>query len=573
MRKYLPFLFLLLSIQILPQEVNPKFQLALSKYGSEQYEDALKLFGEVYSSTSSYSSAALLFKGKTELKLDRLEQARKTITGFLTVYPATALRDEARITLAKIFVELGDGQSALREILYLIEDTRSEEYLSYAKETGEKIAASLLTSDDLEKMLPLASGKKAKPFLLLLTGKSYLKINNKLDADAAFLEILELYPESPEEEEASVLYRQELKEKQEIYDNQVPVIAALLPLTKSGTDEESASAKEILEGIKFAVSEYNDQKVNKVGLLILNTEGSPARIDDLQKELDRIPSLKVIIGPIFSDEVRAALRVFKNKNIPIISPTATDNDLTELNDLFFQANPNFNIRGKGMAQYVFYVEKKRKIAVLNAVEGYSPDEALGFTSEFERLGGEIIARETYNSGSFELQAQARILSGYPELEGIFIPLADKADASVIINELMMNNISVPIYGNQDWFNSKINSNLSGLSGQLIFTSDHFIDYNNIAYQEFSIKFNSVASIDVSRNVFYGYDAAKFILASVSNWDISPLEISKRFKRGIEVEGYHNNICFDGQRVNNFLNIIRFRDGSFELEEKYKISVR
>jgi branched-chain amino acid transport system substrate-binding protein len=566
------FIFLLIIFLAPYTGAQEKFKDALNKYSSGDYSDAHTMFREIYSTASgSYRGAALLFRGKSELKLNRIADARKTVVDFLILFPSSEYRDEGRITLSKIYLQQGDPESALKEMLYLIEETKSKENLKFAKETGSKIASNL-AAEQIEKMLLTAPGKKSKPFLLLLTGKSYLNIDNKLDADAAFLEILEVYPESDEKNEASTLFRQKLKQKQ-ISDTSVPVIAALLPLTKSGSNEEVTAAKEILEGIKFAISEYNSSNESQVGLLVRNTQNNPAVIEDIKKEFDRIQSLKLIIGPIFSDEVRAALRVFSNSNIPIVSPTATDDELTGMNDLFFQANPSFAMRGRGMAQFIFFREKKRKIGVLNAMEGYSSAIALGFTSEFERLGGEIVVRETYNSGSFEIQDQVRRLAGYKDIDGLFIPLSDKADAPVIINELMMNNIHLPVYGNQDWFFTKITSNLSGLTAPLTFTSDHFIDYNDPGYQEFSQKFSSVTGMEANRNVLYGYDAARFILGSVRNWDYSPAEISRIFNSGKEIPGYHNNICFDGQRVNNYLNIIQFNEGVFQLLDKFKTAVR
>ena len=570
----MPKIFLLLIIFLVPvTTAQDKFQDALNKYGSGQYADAHIMFGEIYSTGSgSYREAALLFRGKTELKLNRIDEARKTVVDFLVLFPASKYRDEGRITLSKIYLEQGDPEPALKEMLYLVEETKSKDNFRFAKETGSKIAASYLAAGQLETMLNTAPGKKSKPFLLLLTGKAYINIDNKLDADAAFLEILEVFPESEEKNEAATLYRQKLK-KQVHEINSAPVIAAFLPLTKTGSDEEVTAAKEILEGIKFAVSEYNNSTENKVGLLVRNTQNNPAVIEDLKKEMDRIRSLKLIIGPIFSDEVRAALRVFRNSNIPLISPTATDDELTGMNDLFFQANPSFTMRGRGMAQYIFFTEKKRKMGVLNAMEGYSPAIALGFTSEFERLGGEIVVRETYNSGSFEIQDQVRRLAGYTDIDGLFIPLSDKSDAPVIINELMMNNINLPVYGNQDWFFSKITTNLSGLTSPLKFTSDHFIDYNDPGYQEFSQKFNSITGMEANRNVLYGYDAAGFIFSAVRDWNYTPAEIGRIFNSGKEFPGYHNNICFDGQRVNNYLNIIQFSDGVFQLLDKFKTAVK
>ena len=54
-------------------------------------------------------------------------------------------------------------------------------------------------------------------------------------------------------------------------------------------------------------------------------------------------------------------------------------------------------------------------------------------------------------------------------------------------------------------------------------------------------------------------------------DIVPnrLAIKNKIISGMVSSGYHNNISFDENRVNRFLNIVRYRDGVFELIEKFR----
>jgi len=41
--------------------------------------------------------------------------------------------------------------------------------------------------------------------------------------------------------------------------------------------------------------------------------------------------------------------------------------------------------------------------------------------------------------------------------------------------------------------------------------------------------------------------------------------------GMISSGMHNNISFDERRVNRFLNIVRYKDGVFELIDKFRLS--
>ena len=77
-------------------------------------------------------------------------------------------------------------------------------------------------------------------------------------------------------------------------------------------------------------------------------------------------------------------------------------------------------------------------------------------------------------------------------------------------------------------------------------------------------------MDVTRNVLYGYDAAKFVLASLGGDDPDRGALKSAMESGKVYIGFHNNICFDSERINKFLNIIRYRDGKFQLVDKFRI---
>ena len=254
--------------------------------------------------------------------------------------------------------------------------------------------------------------------------------------------------------------------------------------------------------------------------------------------------------------------------MPIISPTATDNDLTLINENFFQANPNFVIRARGIAQYIYYVENKRSMAVLNSIDGYSPLLAAEFIKEFEKLGGKIIKKYTYKSEDLS----SGITIDSTELvatEGLYIPLVDKSDAPLILSQLVRNSINISLYGNQDWFLARGFETSPELSNKMIFESDYFIDYNNSDYQEFNKNFLSRTKTDANRNVLYGYDTAKYIITVLRNISRDRKNIKSKMESGITVNGFHNNISFNEDHLNVFINIVRYNEGYFELVDKFK----
>jgi len=364
-----------------------------------------------------------------------------------------------------------------------------------------------------------------------------------------------------------------------LYDNPVvpsseneagTFVGVLLPLQKDELGRPTSTASnEILEGVKFAVSEFNRDRDDKIGILVRDTRNDADRINEIKNEFGNNPDIKAIIGPIFSNEVRVALKSFEGTDLAIISPTATDNDLTSISEDFFQANPPLSTRGKIMAQYVYFVENKTLMGVLNSIDGYSPLLAATFIEEFEKLGGTITVKATYKSNSYSLSEQIFKIASADTIQGLYIPLADKIDATVILSQMGQDSLYVPIYGNQDWFSAKGFESAPGLSNMLTFSSDYFLDFGDRDYQKFSEDFSKTVSVEPNRNVLYGYDTAIYLFTIIRNTLPNRYAIKNKIISGLVSNGFHNNISFDEDRVNRYINIVRYKDGVFQLIEKFR----
>jgi ABC-type branched-subunit amino acid transport system substrate-binding protein/predicted negative regulator of RcsB-dependent stress response len=565
------FLFLInpIGIGYSQEKFDSQFKSGLELFSALKYQDALEIFERLADKTTynSKTTISYIFAAKSYLHLNQPEKSSEILNKFLELYSDSRYKDEARLTLSKAYLEAKNYSNSFKTLLELIKDSEAPFYKNYAKLTAEKIAVKYLIISDLKIIIALNRGKEIKPFLQLVSAKILLADDNLDDAETALEGILREFPESDERSEAAILL-QTVKEKAKALPT-AKIIGVMLPLSGS-TNGDVEAALEILEGIKFAVSEFNREREDKIGLLIRDTELSRSKIREIKNEIENISIIKSIIGPVYSEEVRFTLEEFSQSNIPIVSPTATDNDLTKIYENFFQANPSFSVRGKIMAQYVYYVENKRSLAILNAIEGYSPLLAATFADEFKKLGGEIIINETYKSTGFSVETQiANINNHLSRIDGIYIPLADKVDAPGIISQLVQKNLMVPIYGNQDWLLARGFESSITLSNNITFSSDYFIDYNSGDFLDFNRRFLNVTGKEINRNILYGYDAAKYILTILRNNYGGREAIKQKMEGGIISTGYRNNISFDELRINKFLNIIRYRDGQFELIDKFK----
>lgn len=557
--------------QVISQDdINSQFDNAVSLFNSGKYDEALAGFNKILTDYkyNSKTTASEFFKAKIHLELKQLNQFKHTADQFVELYPNSTYIDEIRLLLVKYYLDIANYYNAFRDALLIIDKTSSSSYESKARKIGEGIAAKYLNDIQLDRLVSSFINPKVKSFILLQKGKYHVRNGNSFSAKSCFEEIINIYPESTEYNEAKKLIDHSYSSVPS-----TPVIGVMLPLeTKPSGEYSSQAASEILEGIKFAIDEFNKSRNEKVGLIIRDTKKDVREIKKIKEEFTSLGSLVAVIGPIFSSEVRAALEEFEDYDIPIISPTATDDDLTSLNHNFFQANPSFSVRGRVMAQYIFYVENKRTISVLNSIDGYSPILAASFINEFEKLGGRIAKKESFKNDYTDFSGPvSRIYIDSLRIEGIYIPLSDNIVTPLIFSEMVKYGMKIPLYGNQDWFTAKGFETAPEISKNLVFESDYFVDFNSDTYRNFNEQFGSIAKRDVNRNILYGYDAAKYLLTAYRNSGPNRKSLVDKMISGMVSTGLKNNISFDERRVNKFLNIVRYRDGVFELVDKFRLS--
>ena len=552
------------------QEINNEFDNSVSLFNSGKYEEALAGFNKIIIDYkyNSKTTASEFIKAKIYFELKKYNQFKFTAEQFAEAYPNSKYIDEVRLLLTKYYLDVANYYNACREILFIIDKTNSSEYELKAKEIGDGISAKYLNDTQLDRLNSSFNSSKVKSYLLLQQGKYLIRNGNTSGAKNKFEELTRTYPESAEYNEAK-----KLMDYQYSSETATTVIGAMLPLDMSSTGiYNSQPAAEILEGIKFAVDEFNKLRTDKIGLLIRDTKKDINQIKKIKEEFTSLNSLIAIIGPIFSNEVRAALEEFDDYDIPIISPTATDDDLTSLNHYFFQANPSFTVRGKIMAQYVFYVENKRIVSILNSIEGYSPILAGSFAEEFEKLGGRVLKKESFKNDLTDFSTPiSKIFNDSLTIDGLYIPLSDNTVTPFIFSEMIKYGGKIPLYGDQDWFTAKGFETAPEISNNLVFESDYFVDFSTDAYKNFNEQFNSITGKDVNRNVLYGYDAAKFVLTAYRNSGSGRKNLVDKMTSGMVSSGLRNNISFDERRINKFLNIVRYKNGVFELVDKFRLS--
>jgi branched-chain amino acid transport system substrate-binding protein len=168
-------------------------------------------------------------------------------------------------------------------------------------------------------------------------------------------------------------------------------------------------------------------------LVAEDTGGAPEGGASVANKLVTDPTVVAIAGHIFSGSTDAAIPIYDRAGLPMMSPSATNPDLTQKGSSVFNRLA-FTDADQGMAAagLLFNELGFRKIGVTHDGGTYGQGLADVVQAEFERLGGEVVAYEAITPGEADYVAPlSAVAAGEPE--AVYFG-GYAADAIVMMNQ-------------------------------------------------------------------------------------------------------------------------------------------
>jgi branched-chain amino acid transport system substrate-binding protein len=178
-------------------------------------------------------------------------------------------------------------------------------------------------------------------------------------------------------------------------------------------------------------------------------------------------------GHMFSGATLAAGTKYESTGLPMVSPSATNPDITDLGAFIWRICMTDSVQGEGLAAYSVDVLGYKKIAIIHSDNDYGRGLADAYEEAVKAAGGEIVAREQYTDGDNEFKAQlTKMMQTEPEL--LFLS-GYYPEGSKIAQQAVELGMKVQMLGS-DGFASDELSLLGGASveGMLVST---FFDYS------------------------------------------------------------------------------------------------
>ncbi|HTL37052.1 MAG TPA: ABC transporter substrate-binding protein, partial [Kofleriaceae bacterium] len=190
------------------------------------------------------------------------------------------------------------------------------------------------------------------------------------------------------------------------------------------------------QAIRLAIKERNAKGGVKGRQITLQT------IDDAGKQTEAATAVTrlindhhavAILGEVASSLSLAGGQIAQKNKVPMISPSSTNPDVTDIGDYIFRVCFLDDFQGWVDAKFATENLKAKKAAIIyDQAQAYSSGLADYFDKAFKEMGGTIVTKQAYTGGNLEISSQLQSIKS-SGAEVVFLP-GYYSDAGTIIRK-------------------------------------------------------------------------------------------------------------------------------------------
>ncbi len=282
------------------------------------------------------------------------------------------------------------------------------------------------------------------------------------------------------------------------------------------TGKEAVFGQNVNKGTRLAIEEANAAGGvlgRKLELVTEDDQSKPGESATVVKKLISRDKVVAILGEITSGRTLEAAPVAQAAKIPLISPGATNVEVTTKGNYIFRVCFIDDFQGTVMAKFARESLKLKRVAILSSVSSaQSVGLAKYFRERFVAGGGTIAAEQKYGEGDKDFRAQLTAIKA-AGADGIFVP-GYYAEAALICKQARDLGLAFPLLGVDGWESPDLIA-IAGTAAENTYLSTH---YSPESLNPFVVAFNErfqkrwgVASNALS---VLGYDAAMLTIDAI-----------------------------------------------------------
>jgi branched-chain amino acid transport system substrate-binding protein len=301
------------------------------------------------------------------------------------------------------------------------------------------------------------------------------------------------------------------------------------------------------DGAQLAIDEINAAGGllgKKLSLLAEDDEGDAAKTLNAFTKLTTRDKVSFVLGSSTSGATMAMTQQAQQNKVIIVSPSATNVDVTKAGDYVFRACFIDPFQGIVGADFAFDTLGARRAAVLyDAGADYNTGLADEFKKEFRAIGGEVVADEAYQTGEVDFNAQVtRIKAANPDV--VYLPNY-YSDVSLQAKQLRAQGITVALVGGDGWDGLTDNAGDEMLNGY--WSSGFAADTTDAKGAAFVKAYQGKFNRPASQFAALGYDAMMLVIDGIKAAGTFDTAVVKDAIAKISGPYVTGNIRFDADR--------------------------
>jgi branched-chain amino acid transport system substrate-binding protein len=307
------------------------------------------------------------------------------------------------------------------------------------------------------------------------------------------------------------------------------------------------------KGIELAFEEINKSGGvlgKQIEAVKVDNKSENSESANVTSKLATRDKVVAILGPATSGNTKAAAPVAVQNKVPLISASATADDVTvdsngKVREYIFKTCFSDSFQGVMMAKFAYNDLNKKNAAVLiDNTSDYSKGLSASFKDTYTKLGGKIVTEQAYAAKETDFKAVLTKIKGTnPDV--VFLP-GYYEEAGLIIKQARELGLNVPILGG-DGFDSPKLVELAGKSAlNNVFITNHYSSKDTSAEV---VKFNEAykAKNGSEADAFnaLGYDLAYLVIDAIKRaGEASPEKIKEALASTKDFKGVTGVVSID-----------------------------
>ena len=304
-------------------------------------------------------------------------------------------------------------------------------------------------------------------------------------------------------------------------------------------------------GIQLAIKEINASggiNGRQLQAIALDDEGKPEEAATAATRLIASEHVTALIGEVASTRSLFMAPKAQAAKVPMISPSSTNEKVTQIGNYIFRACFIDPFQGYVMAKFASENLKLKKVAILRDVRNdYSVGLARVFTENFTKMGGHIVSNESYSQGDVDFKAQlTNIKSAAPD--ALYVP-GYYTDVGLVARQAREVGLTLPLLGGDGWDSERLYE-IGGAALDGSYFSNHYsVDDPSPRIQEYVSKFKKEYGGQVPDSISaQAYDATGMLADAMKHAkDLTGPSIRDALAATKDFHGVTGDISMDANR--------------------------